>query len=553
MINKKVIQNKGITLIALVITIVVLLILAGITISNIVGKNGILNKANSAVTETEKGEIKEQLSLSLTKLDILASKNNKGIKEYCENKEAFIENSTWNNNIYNISEYSLIDDTISLKINKTSGSKKTYSYKIDINSQVIEEIETDNEEPVPNPTQKPTPTQEPTPTPEPATSSEYFSWEVSDNIATLTGLTEAGITAYNNKEQNIINLVIPSEYNGVQDIKIGAHVFENKEFIEKVVLGDNVIAVGYGAFYNCTGIKELQIPISIDSEKNDGIAANVPFEKCANIEKISFTKGKTGKGFDYSYSDNTYNWTPWYKSRDNLKEIEFEEGVEYIGAYMFYGFENISMPKFPTTLTEVGEKAFYNCKKIEGELTLAKQLTSIGESAFESCTGISGTLELANAEVDIGKYSFYGCTGINKVIIKDETTGIKYGAFNGCTGIKELQIPISIDSEDNNGSQTSVPFIKCTNIEKVTFTKGTTGEGFNYTTSTYNWTPWYLSRENALSIYISKEIKSIGTYTFKNLSNAKFYYEGSQEEWNNVTKGSNNDSLVQIEEYNVAL
>ena len=124
MINKKVIQNKGITLIALVITIVVLLILAGITISNIVGKNGILNKANSAVTETEKGEIKEQLSLSLTKLDILASKNNKGIKEYCENKEAFIENSTWNNNIYNISEYSLIDDTISLKINKTSGSKK---------------------------------------------------------------------------------------------------------------------------------------------------------------------------------------------------------------------------------------------------------------------------------------------------------------------------------------------------------------------------------------------------------------------------------------------
>ena len=342
MINKKVIQNKGITLIALVITIVVLLILAGITISNIVGKNGILNKANSAVTETEKGEIKEQLSLSLTKLDILASKNNKGIKEYCENKEAFIENSTWNNNIYNISEYSLIDDTISLKINKTSGSKKTYSYKIDINSQVIEEIETDNEEPVPNPTQKPTPTQEPTPTPEPepATSSEYFSWEVSDNVATLTGLTEAGITAYNNKEQNIINLVIPSEYNGVQDIKIGAHVFENKEFIEKVVLGDNVIAVGYGAFYNCTGIKELQIPISIDSEKNDGIAANVPFEKCANIEKISFTKGKTGKGFDYSYSDNTYNWTPWYKSRDNLKEIEFEEGVEYIEAKL-KGYEDL--------------------------------------------------------------------------------------------------------------------------------------------------------------------------------------------------------------------
>ena len=36
-------ENKGITLIALVITIIVLLILAGVTIATLVGNNGILN------------------------------------------------------------------------------------------------------------------------------------------------------------------------------------------------------------------------------------------------------------------------------------------------------------------------------------------------------------------------------------------------------------------------------------------------------------------------------------------------------------------------------
>ena len=50
-------KNKGITLISLVITIIVLLILAGITISGIVGNDGVLNQADKAKTETEQNDI----------------------------------------------------------------------------------------------------------------------------------------------------------------------------------------------------------------------------------------------------------------------------------------------------------------------------------------------------------------------------------------------------------------------------------------------------------------------------------------------------------------
>ena len=41
-------QQKGITLVALIITIIVLLILAGVTISLVLGDNGILNHAQDA-------------------------------------------------------------------------------------------------------------------------------------------------------------------------------------------------------------------------------------------------------------------------------------------------------------------------------------------------------------------------------------------------------------------------------------------------------------------------------------------------------------------------
>lgn len=58
-------DQKGITLIALVITIIVLLILAGVTIAMLSGDNGILTNANNSKTETLKGEAIERINLAL--------------------------------------------------------------------------------------------------------------------------------------------------------------------------------------------------------------------------------------------------------------------------------------------------------------------------------------------------------------------------------------------------------------------------------------------------------------------------------------------------------
>lgn len=56
--------SKGITLIALVITIIVLLILAGVTIAILTGENGILTRATDAKEQTEIGDEKEKVELS---------------------------------------------------------------------------------------------------------------------------------------------------------------------------------------------------------------------------------------------------------------------------------------------------------------------------------------------------------------------------------------------------------------------------------------------------------------------------------------------------------
>ena len=57
-------QNHGITLIALVVTIIVLLILAAISLNLIGGANGILSRAQKAVDETKLAQLKESLQLA---------------------------------------------------------------------------------------------------------------------------------------------------------------------------------------------------------------------------------------------------------------------------------------------------------------------------------------------------------------------------------------------------------------------------------------------------------------------------------------------------------
>ena len=57
-------RNKGITLIALVITIIVLLILAAVSIATLTGENGILTRANDSKTQTEIGEEEEAIRLA---------------------------------------------------------------------------------------------------------------------------------------------------------------------------------------------------------------------------------------------------------------------------------------------------------------------------------------------------------------------------------------------------------------------------------------------------------------------------------------------------------
>ena len=63
-------HEKGITLIALIVTIVVLLLLAGVTLNLVLNNNGVISKAKQAVEQADEAEAKDGMSLYLANLKI---------------------------------------------------------------------------------------------------------------------------------------------------------------------------------------------------------------------------------------------------------------------------------------------------------------------------------------------------------------------------------------------------------------------------------------------------------------------------------------------------
>ena len=68
-------SNAAITLIALIITIIVLLILAGVTLNMVMGENGLFGKANNAKNKTEVAQYEEELRMCVLELQTDAATN----------------------------------------------------------------------------------------------------------------------------------------------------------------------------------------------------------------------------------------------------------------------------------------------------------------------------------------------------------------------------------------------------------------------------------------------------------------------------------------------
>ena len=131
-------NQKGITLIALVITIIVLLILAGVSIAMLTGQNGVLTRATEAQSDTEVAEVVERINLELNAIyaDVLAGKD---ISKPDEGETTYLNSINTNLNEKATATYDASNDN---KINITATvNEKSLSGYVDASTRTIDPVD----------------------------------------------------------------------------------------------------------------------------------------------------------------------------------------------------------------------------------------------------------------------------------------------------------------------------------------------------------------------------------------------------------------------------
>lgn len=139
-----------------------------------------------------------------------------------------------------------------------------------------------------------------------------FDYIIEDNHAIITRYT--GEAA---------NVVVPSTIDGYPVYSMEA-AFEGNIFVEEVVIEDGVCLIGYGTFANCTNLKKVTIPSTIQS------IGNHAFEN-AGIESIVLPENVTYVGYSCFRGCKSLKYIKAESPEITLDEYSvYNTGIEYM-------------------------------------------------------------------------------------------------------------------------------------------------------------------------------------------------------------------------------
>ena len=338
---------------------------------------------------------------------------------------------------------------------------------------------------------------------------------VAENNPQYYSLSNCLIDAVNNSIVagcNLSEIIIP---NGI--VSIGDYAFAYCDALTKITLPEGLTNIGSNAFYSCKNLVTAGVP---DSIKSIGASA---FDRCEKLESINLP-----------------------------------EGLLSIGMTAFYECKSLKGVKVPASLTSVGSDAFSKCTGIES-LTLSEGLSVLSEGMFESLSGIT-ELELPSSITVIPDSAFANCVNIENLVIPDTVETIEDWAFSGGMNKKSIHIGSGVRSiglnafsggyylesitvdEDNQyfSGEGNCLIEKSTN----TIIRGCGGsvipEGV---TSIKDYA--FAGCFRVTSINVPKSLTNVGNGAFSECYYLKnVYYDGTKEESQNLTVGTNNSYLL---------
>ena len=326
----------------------------------------------------------------------------------------------------------------------------------------------------------------------------------------IPSLWKNKISEYNTK---VTSLIIND---GIKTI--GQNAFSDCTNLKNVTISSGITAIKDGAFAECESLENIKIPNSVTE------IGEHAFIGCG-LKQIVIPKGIT--------SIKTSTFTRCAKATD----IQIPDSVTNIGSSAFANCDSITTIKIPESVISIGKGAFTLCDKLE-QITIPKSVNEISSSCFEDCTNLESVV-LEDGLEGIGPFVFSGCTKLQNISIPNSVTKIGRCAFEGCEGLQRVTIPgniIETGEIDDNGMVYGI-FNNCTGLTDVVMLDGLIripGGSFRGCT-------------NLKNVTIPNSVNCIGQYAFsgcKSLTNIVI-----SENVETIEKGAFErcDNLIKIE------
>lgn len=192
--------------------------------------------------------------------------------------------------------------------------------------------------------------------------------------------------------------------------------------VQKVQLPSTLTTIHYGAFQNCTALKQITLP-----------------------ESMTFIEGGA------------------FQNCSVLSSILVPQNVTYLGASAFSGCTSLTSATLPQAITRISSGLFENCSSLT-TVQASSALTSIGSRAFAETSALS-SFTFPQTLTAVGEESFTG-SGIVTANLPQSVTYLGAGAFADCTKLVYAHVPAAIQAVRER------TFRNCTELKNVSIPEG---------------------------------------------------------------------------------
>lgn len=213
-------------------------------------------------------------------------------------------------------------------------------------------------------------------------------------------------------------------------------------------------------------IEDLTNKVEILQTKVDDLTGDIveTGEIGENAYYVLYSNGRLllrGSGATYDYEIGR---SPFWEN-ENIRSLVISDGITAIGSSVFERCSNMATASLPTSLTEIGKRAFfmYNLGGLTA-LSIPSSVTTIGEKAFscEALTSVtlpatlttlgnylfmdSSTLTTARVECsEVPGFCFVRCTNLQNVTLSHNVTSIGSHWINYCNRLTQITYEGSLD------------------------------------------------------------------------------------------------------------